>query len=65
MTFENFAAASKIAVASARSWRGNQYPVAFELAGKPGASAAPSRTRSPRRVPNPVAKAVAADVTDH
>src|SRR3978361_1680525 len=64
ITFANLAAASKIAVAIARSLRGNQYPVAFELAGKPGASANPSTTRAARMPPNPPANAVAADVQD-
>ena len=64
ITLENFAAASKSEVANERSWRGNQYPVAFELAGKLGASAAPSRMRAARMPRNPLAKAVAIDATD-
>src|SRR5579864_3558517 len=64
ITLENFAAASKIDVANARSLRGNQYPVAFELAGKPGASATPNRMRAPKILPKPPAKAVKVEKSD-
>ena len=45
-TWENFAVPSNSAVARLRSWRGNQWPVAFEFNGKLGASAIPSSTRA-------------------
>src|SRR5271166_37714 len=60
ITFENFAAESKIAVERERSFVGNQYPVAFWLAGKAGASATPNKTRAAKIPP---AKAVIVDAT--
>ena len=64
MTLANLAAASKIAVAVARSPRGNQYPVAFALAGNAGPSATPNTKRAARIPPNPPAKAVAPEAID-
>ena len=65
MTLENLAAASKIAVASARSLRGNQYPVALEPTGKAGASATPSMARATNTPPKPLATAVIAEARPH
>src|SRR3954451_13951188 len=45
MADANFEAPSNIAVARLRSCRGNQDPVALELAGKVGASPTPRRRR--------------------
>jgi len=50
----NFAAASKIAVDRLLSCLGNQYPIAFALAGKVGASPIPSRRRAAKKPPIPV-----------
>src|SRR5580658_6434606 len=60
-TFENFADASKIAVARARSLRGNQCPVALETTGKEGASATPSSILAARMPAKPPATAVIAE----
>src|ERR1017187_1382703 len=60
-TLENFADLSKIAVALARSLRGNQWPVALDTAGNEGASAMP-RKSLPAIIPQyPPATAVAAE----
>ena len=56
---ENFAAASNMAVARLRSSFGNQYPVAFALAGNVGASPIPKRNRAPNKPPTPVEMAAA------
>ena len=60
-TFENFADASKIAVALARSPRGNQWPVALDTEGNEGASATPSSSRAATIPQYPPAIAVTAD----
>src|ERR1700722_15531132 len=65
MTFENFAAASKIDVASARSLRGNQYPVPFELTGNAGAPPTPSSVRAANPPAYPPAHAVIVDAMPH
>jgi len=49
MAEENFAAASKMAVAKLRSSMGNQRPTALALAGKVGASPMPRRKRAPKK----------------
>src|SRR5580658_2415712 len=63
ITLENFAAASKIAVDSPRSLRGNQYPVPFELTGKAGASATPSMSLAMYTPEKPPAIAVIVEAT--
>src|SRR6266550_7055273 len=50
----NFAAASKMAVARLLSCLGNQYPIAFALAGKVGASPIPSKRRAAKKPPIPL-----------
>ena len=64
-TLENFAAESKMAVERARSVNGNQWPVAFWLAGKAGASATPSSTRAAMMPPKPLAIAVRPEAMTH
>ena len=47
----NFAEPSKIEVAEVRSFAGNQYPIAFALAGNVGASPMPSSRRAAKKPP--------------
>ena len=61
----SFAAASKIAVARPRSWRGNHVPIALALPGNVGASPTPSKSRAPKNVEKFVAAAVRNDATLH
>ena len=65
ITLPSFCDPSKIAVARPRSRRGNQYPVAFELAGNDGASAIPNRNRPANKLQYPVDAAVIAEATPH